>query len=97
MSYEAQTNATNVGANKDIFLKGKGTYSKTLIRFKGSTSGNVTVTARVKGGTRFNAVTDGVVDLSAKDYASILNISVDAIHVAYDGVAQLDVEVLQTP
>jgi len=92
-----RTLKTITGGAGDMVLKDRARPTKTLLTFHGSVLGNVTVTAKVQSGTRFNAVTDGAIDLASRDYVFIPEIPLDTVHIVYDGVGSLDVVAVQYP
>ncbi len=67
----------------------------TLISVKNALSGSLTVTAVVIGGSRQNDVTDGVIDLSLKDYIYIPDIPLKSLHLVYSGPGTIDVVAFQ--
>ncbi len=91
------TPKTGIGATADVPLQDHANPTKTLITFSGSSVGNVTVLAKVAGGTLFNAVTDGTIDLATRDYIYIPEIPLESLRITYSGAGTINARITQYP
>lgn len=80
------TKATTVTNGQTITLPANVGSRGTLLTFRGTSVGTVTVTGKVLGGDKFEEVTDGEIDLSVRKYIWIPEIPLEAVQLALAGL-----------